>query len=154
MPSTATASSAPVSPGSPPFRDAERLLAHLHDKLVLDWRRRAATTADVRLSIKEILDADLPADPYPPELFDAKVQAVFDQSPPPTATTAEACTTVRRLRLRHTEAAWPCWVPALVTAASITDEVVEQLRHDAEFVALVAQKLGLTGKPEQRTITS
>ena len=28
---------------------AKRLLAHLHDKLVLDWRRRAATTADVRV---------------------------------------------------------------------------------------------------------
>ena len=25
-----------------------------------------------------ILDAELPADPYPPEVFDAKVQAVFD----------------------------------------------------------------------------
>lgn len=57
---------------------AKRLLVHLHDKLVLDWRRRAATTADVRLSIKQVLDADLPADPYPPALFDAKVQAVFD----------------------------------------------------------------------------
>ena len=57
---------------------AKRLLAHLHDKLVLDWRRKSATTADVRASIKRILDADLPADPYPPQLFDAKVQAVFD----------------------------------------------------------------------------
>ena len=57
---------------------AKRLLAHLHDKLVLDWRRKAATTADVRTSIRDVLDSDLPADPYPPELFDAKVQAVFD----------------------------------------------------------------------------
>ncbi|MGH2900123.1 MAG: type I restriction enzyme endonuclease domain-containing protein, partial [Solirubrobacteraceae bacterium] len=36
---------------------AKRLLTHLHDKLVLDWRRKAATTADVRASIKQILDA-------------------------------------------------------------------------------------------------
>ena len=57
---------------------AKRLLAHLHDKLVLDWRRKAATTADVRATIRDVLDADLPADPYPPEVFDAKVQAVFD----------------------------------------------------------------------------
>ncbi|MGH9156351.1 MAG: type I restriction enzyme endonuclease domain-containing protein [Acidimicrobiales bacterium] len=44
---------------------AKRLLAHLHDKLVLDWRRKAATTADVRASIKRILDADLPATRHP-----------------------------------------------------------------------------------------
>ncbi len=31
---------------------AKRLLAHLHDKLVLDWRRKAATTADVRATIR------------------------------------------------------------------------------------------------------
>ena len=59
---------------------AKRLLAHLHDKLVLDWRRKAASTAGVRTAIKDVLDADLPAEPYPPELFDAKVAAVFDHS--------------------------------------------------------------------------
>lgn len=32
----------------------------------------------MRSSIRRLLDADLPADPYPPEVFDAKVQAVFD----------------------------------------------------------------------------
>ena len=57
---------------------AKRLLSHLHDKLVLDWRRRAATTADVHVTIGRVLDEHLPADPYPPEVFDAKVQAVFD----------------------------------------------------------------------------
>jgi type I restriction enzyme, R subunit len=57
---------------------AKRLLAHLHDKLVLDWRRKAAAMAEVHTTILDILDADLPADPYPPEVFGAKVQAVFD----------------------------------------------------------------------------
>ncbi len=57
---------------------AKKLLEHLHEKLVLDWRRKAAATAGVRTTIKDVLDADLPADPYPPELFDAKVAAVFD----------------------------------------------------------------------------
>jgi len=57
---------------------AKRLLAHLHDKLVLDWRRKAAATADVRTTILDVLDADLPADPYPRAVFDAKVQAIFD----------------------------------------------------------------------------
>ncbi len=57
---------------------AKRLLEHVHDRLVLDWRRKAETTADVRVAIRDLLDASLPADPYPPELFDEKVSAVFD----------------------------------------------------------------------------
>ena len=57
---------------------AKQLLAHLHEKLVLDWRRKAATMAGVRTTIVEVLDQELPADPYPPEVFDTKVQAVFD----------------------------------------------------------------------------
>lgn len=57
---------------------AKRLLDHLHDKLVLDWRRKAAASAGVKTAIKDVLDADLPVDPYPPELFDAKVAAIFD----------------------------------------------------------------------------
>jgi type I restriction enzyme, R subunit len=36
---------------------AKRLLAHLHDKLVLDWRRKAATVASVRTEIRDVLDA-------------------------------------------------------------------------------------------------
>lgn len=57
---------------------AKRLLEHLHDKLVLDWRRKAAASAGVKTTIKDVLDADLPVDPYPPELFDTKVAAIYD----------------------------------------------------------------------------
>jgi type I restriction enzyme R subunit len=129
---------------------AKRLLEHLHDKLVLDWRRKSATTAEVRTTILDVLDADLPADPYPPAVFDAKVQAVFDHiatvygddgisvydTPAPTGTTGGTATLAA--------------VPT--TTAAVTEEIVEQLRHDDEFVSLVAEKLGLTGKPELRTI--
>jgi type I restriction enzyme R subunit len=57
---------------------AKRLLESIRDKLVLDWRRKAETVADVRQTIKELLDADLPENPYPPELFDDKVAAIFN----------------------------------------------------------------------------
>ncbi len=50
----------------------------MHDKLVIDWRRKADAYNDVLVTIQEVLDEDLPADPYPRELFDAKVQAVFE----------------------------------------------------------------------------
>lgn len=56
---------------------AKELLAHLHEKLMLDWRKKAATVASVRTEIRDVLDARLPADPYPPVIFDTKVQAVL-----------------------------------------------------------------------------
>ena len=39
-----------------------------------------------------------------------------------------------------------------VSVAAITEDVVERLRQDATFVALVAEQLGLVGKPELRTV--
>ncbi|MHB1599161.1 MAG: HsdR family type I site-specific deoxyribonuclease [Acidimicrobiales bacterium] len=131
---------------------AKRLLAVLHDKLVLDWRRKAATAADVRSTIRRLLDDDLPADPYPPELFDTKVQAVFDH-----VTTAYGDdgssvydgVTVERANVESAVATVPA---GPITAAALTEEVVERLRTDAEFVALVAEKLGLIGNPELRSI--
>lgn len=131
---------------------AKRLLAHLHDKLVLDWRRKAATTADVWSSIRSVLDADLPADPYPPEVFDAKVQAVFDHIATAYGDDGQSVyddVAVEPVAMVTGVATIP---DGPVTAAALTDEVVEQLRTDAEFVALVAEKLGLVGRPELRTI--
>ncbi len=113
---------------------AKRLLAHLHDKLVLDWRRRAATTADVRVTIRDILDADLPADPYPPEIFDNKVQAVFDH-----VITAYGDDGSSVYSGHQVEAATTGAGVATLTApdiASIADGVVERIRTDAEFAAL------------------
>jgi type I restriction enzyme R subunit len=54
------------------------MLAHFHDKLVLDWRRKADASADVLVTIKRSLDEDLPDDTYPPAVFDAKVQLGYD----------------------------------------------------------------------------
>lgn len=129
---------------------AKRLLTHLHDKLVLDWRRKAATMASVRTEIRDVLDADLPADPYPPAVFDAKVQAVFDHVATVYGDDGSSV-------YEADAGAGPGGSVATLTAASVTtdeltDEVVERLRTDAEFVALVAARLGLTGKPELRTI--
>jgi len=119
---------------------------------VLDWRRRAATTADVRLSIKSILDAELPADPYPPELFDAKVQAVFDHVATAYGDDGRSVYDGEDVAPASHGSGVAVLGSGPVTTSSITDDVVERLRHDAEFVALVAEKLGLVGKPELRTI--
>jgi len=131
---------------------AKRLLADLHNKLVLDWRRKAATAADVRSSIRRLLDADLPADPYPPDVFDAKVQAVFDHVATAYGDDGRSVydgTAVEPVTVAGGVSAVSA---GTVTAAALSEEVVAQLRTDAEFVALVAEKLGLVGKPELRTI--
>lgn len=57
---------------------AKKLLSHLHDKLVLDWRSKADASAAVFIAIKRSLDEDLPEDPYPPAVFEAKVQVVYN----------------------------------------------------------------------------
>jgi type I restriction enzyme R subunit len=129
---------------------AKRLLAHLHDKLVLDWRRRAATTADVRVTIRDVLDADLPEDPYPPELFDIKVQAVFDHVITAYGDDGSSVYAGDRVEAATTGAG-----VATLTApdiASIADNVVERIRTDAEFAARVADQLGLPGGAALRTV--
>ena len=56
---------------------AKKLLAHIEDKLVLDWKRRQQTRSAVRVAIGTVLDAELP-EVYGPELFDRKVDVIFD----------------------------------------------------------------------------
>jgi type I restriction enzyme R subunit len=130
---------------------AKSLLAHLHDKLVLDWRRKSATAAEVRTTILDVLDAELPDAPYPPEVFDMKVQAVFDHIA--TAYGDEGSSVYAVEPAAPSAAAGATAVLDLpATVADLTEDVVERLRQDAEFVALVAEKLGLVGRPELRTV--
>lgn len=128
---------------------AKRLLAHLHEKLVLDWRRKAATLSGVLTAIRDQLDADLPQDPYPPDIFNQKVQSVFDHV---AQVYGDDGTSVYDAEPDTGGTGTAVLAPGAVSVEVITEEIVERLRHDAEFVALVADKLGLTGKPELRTV--
>ncbi|MFF3426921.1 HsdR family type I site-specific deoxyribonuclease [Streptomyces sp. NPDC002602] len=130
----------------------KRLLSHVHEKLVLDWRRKSATTADVRTTILDVLDADLPVDPYPPQVFDAKVQAVFDHIATVYGDDGTSPYDGAKVEPATTRVGVAALAAGLISAKELTDEIVEQLRHDAEFVSLVAEKLGLTGKPELRSV--
>ncbi|MXW95332.1 MAG: type I restriction endonuclease subunit R [Acidimicrobiaceae bacterium] len=56
---------------------AKKLLERVEDKLVLDWKRRQQTRSAVKVAVKDVLDAELP-EVYGPELFDRKVDAIFD----------------------------------------------------------------------------
>ncbi len=128
---------------------AKELLAHLHDKLVLDWRKKAATVASVRSEIRDVLDASLPADPYPPDLFDAKVQAVFDHVLTAYGDDQTSVYDEARGPVPLVDAVFPA---VAVDVAEIADQVVDRIRVDAEFAALVAAQLGLPGGAALRTI--
>jgi type I restriction enzyme R subunit len=56
---------------------AKKLLAHIEEKLVLDWKRRQQTRSAVKVTVRDILDAELPP-AYGPEMFRRKVDAIFD----------------------------------------------------------------------------
>jgi len=129
---------------------AKKLLSRLHDKLVLDWRRRAATTADVRVTIRDVLDADLPAHPYPPQVFDLKVQAVFDHVI--SAYGDDGSSVYAGDRVEPTPTTSGVATLTVPDLASIADSVVERIRTDAEFASRVAEQLNLRGGAPLRTV--
>jgi len=123
---------------------AKSLLAHLHEKLVLDWRRKADASADVLVTIKRTLDEDLPADPYPPGVFDTKVQAVYDHV---LAAYGDDGTSVYTLRvLPAGEPKSTVLAPGELDVDRISDAVVERIRTDPQFAAHVAAELDAPGR--------
>ena len=118
---------------------AKRLLEYIHEKLVLDWRRKAETIADVRITIRAVLDEGLPEDPYPPVIFDEKVNAVFDHL---YASYGDEGTSVYDV---EAEALVGDRTATAISIEDITSAVVERMRLDAEFASLVATQLrGMT----------
>lgn len=58
-------------------KTARSLLASLKkEKLVLDWRKRQQSRAEVRLTVEKILDTELPRS-YTPEVFNKKCDTVY-----------------------------------------------------------------------------
>jgi type I restriction enzyme R subunit len=56
---------------------ARELLDRLNALLVLDWRKRSAARAQIRLAIEDTLDEGLPGT-YTKELYDTKCDALFE----------------------------------------------------------------------------
>jgi type I restriction enzyme R subunit len=124
---------------------AKRLLEHIHERLVLDWRRKAETVADVRVVIRDTLD-ELPADPYPRRVYDAKVQAVFEHV---STAYGNDGTSAYDSETFIEDAGGP---PSRVSVDSVTAAVVERIRRDSDFAALVARQLRDEGATFAMTI--
>ncbi len=116
---------------------AKKLLAHLHDKLVLDWRRKADASADVLVTIKRTLDQDLPDDTYPAPVFDAKVQLIYDH-----ILAAYGDDGTSAYDVRDVVAGAPSAAPeGPLDVDRISDAVLARIRSDPAFAARVAVEL-------------
>ena len=115
-------------------RVAKRLLEHVHERLVLDWRRKAETMADVRVAIRDVLD-ELPGEPYPRSVYDTKVQLVFDHV---CTVYGDDGTSVYQETATAVALADP---PLVASVDAITESVIARIRSDAEFAAQVARQV-------------
>jgi type I restriction enzyme R subunit len=116
---------------------AKRLLAHVTEKLVLDWRKRQHTRAAVQVAAGEVLDADLP-EVYGPELFDDKVRRVYEHI---YASYFDNGTSVYEGAV---EEAPPALVPASPVAAEttqLTESLVARVKDDPALFAELMEEL-------------
>jgi len=102
---------------------------------VIDWRRKAETLADVRLTIGTVLDEGLPEDPYPRAVYERKVQAIVDHVL--TAYGDDGASAYDE----EIAAEGPGGAVGTIDIDSATADLAERLKRDREFAALVAAQL-------------
>ncbi|WP_256979223.1 MULTISPECIES: type I restriction endonuclease subunit R [unclassified Rhodococcus (in: high G+C Gram-positive bacteria)] len=117
---------------------AKKLLEHLHDKLVQDWRRKVDVKNDVDSTIRRILDHELPEMPYTPGIFTSKVQLVFDHVLTAYGDDGESAYSPK------VDVQWsgqPIAYDGPLDVNRIADDVVARIRIDPDFAAQVAAQL-------------
>lgn len=118
---------------------ARRLLEHVHEKLVQDWRRKVATLNDVNSTIRRVLDESLPEQPYTPDIFSSKVQQVFDHILSVYGDNGESAYSVQTDFL-YPKGSAPVQVGE-IDINSIAEDAVIRIRTDPVFAAHVADTL-------------
>jgi type I restriction enzyme R subunit len=122
-------------------RVARKLMAHIQDRLVLDWRRKAETREAARGLVKDILD-ELP-DAYDREVWERKADIVFNhifasfhddggsvyEAPAPAALPAGPASP------------GPEAPSEGIDVETVTAGVVERIKRDRDFAELVAEQL-------------
>ena len=118
---------------------AKKLLEHLHDKLVQDWRRKVDVKNDVDSTIRRILDQGLPETPYTVDIFTSKVQLVMDHVLTAYGDNGESAydgrVDVQFPQDVSTELSGP------IDVDRIADDVVARIHSDPDFARHVAQQL-------------
>ena len=123
---------------------AKKLLEHLHDQLVQDWRRKVDVMNDVDSTIRRVLDQELPETPYTLDIFSSKVRLVFDHVLTAYGDDGESAYTPR------IDFQWPAQSVEYdgpdgpLDVDKIADDVVARIHDDPIFAAHVAAQLGAT----------
>jgi type I restriction enzyme R subunit len=128
---------------------ARTLMAHIEERLVLDWRKKAQTREAARVLVKDVLD-ELP-DAYDPATWERKADIVFnhlfasyyddghsayDEDEVLASPRAEAAAGAA-----HTASAVATLAPQSIDVGAITTTVVEQIKNDPGFAEQVAERL-------------
>jgi type I restriction enzyme R subunit len=119
-------------------RVAHKLMAHIEDRLVLDWRRKVETREAARGFIKDILD-ELP-DPYDQEIWERKADLVFNHIFASYYDDGHSVyeTGVETAQAVGVEASV---VIKTVDVDAVTETVLKKIKDDREFAELVAEQL-------------
>jgi len=131
---------------------AKKLLAHLHNKLVQDWRRKVDVKNDVDSTIRRVLDQGLPETPYTLDIYTSKVQLVMDHVLTAYGDNGESAYDVQ------VDAHFPQDLPVALDGPlvvnRIADDVVARIHSDPDFARHVAQQLepnsGVPGSPDDQ----
>lgn len=99
--------------------------------------------AGVRTTIRGVLDEGLPEDPYPPELFDRKVDVVFNHIVASYGDDGTSIYGTDEPPSRRAQA--QVAVPATVDVDAVTEVVVQRIKTDPEAAVAIAQQLGRLG---------
>ncbi|MDP8932238.1 MAG: HsdR family type I site-specific deoxyribonuclease, partial [Actinomycetota bacterium] len=120
-------------------RASKRLLAHVEEKLVLDWRKRMQTRAAVQVAVGKLLDEELP-EIYGPEIYDRKCQLVYEHI---YASYFDDGRSVYEGGAAHppSMAQTTAAESKPVDAYSLTEEIVRRINEDSQFAAMVALQL-------------
>ena len=122
---------------------AKKLLEHLHDKLVQDWRRKVDVKNDVDSTIRRVLDQGLPETPYTVDIFTAKVQLVMDHVLTAYGDNGESAYD-GRVDVQFPQAL-PIELDGPIDVNRIADDVVARIHSDPDFARHVAQQLASSG---------
>jgi len=126
---------------------ARKLLEHVHEKIVQDWRRKVDVMNDVNSTIRRVLDEELP-DPYTVDIFQRKVQLVYDHILTAYGDNGDSVYTTRA-DVNYPEG-FVVQYTGPVDVNKIADDVVARILADPAFAAQVAHQLQATGPKDFR----
>jgi len=118
---------------------ARKLMDHIQDRLVLDWRRKAETREAARATVKDVLD-ELP-DVYDEDLWNRKADAVFDHIFASYHDDGSSVYEVEAPAVAVEPAPEEPAHPAVVDVKAVTEAVIAEIKDDPAFAERVAEQL-------------